>query len=84
MAADSDLESPAGLADVPVSVGYQSGSHYTREVFDESREWVAAHGIFPDGNPGSGEYAQATIGILSLTPRYAHSNGHTGCQLFED
>ncbi len=65
VAADSDLESPAGLADVPVSVGYQSGSHYTREVFDESREWVAAHGIFPDGNPGSGDYAQATIGILS-------------------
>lgn len=34
---------------------------YTREVFDESREWVAAHDIFPDGNLGSGDYNQATI-----------------------
>ena len=37
---------------------------YTREVFDESREWVAAHDIFPDGNLGSGDYDQATIGTL--------------------
>lgn len=37
---------------------------YTREVFDESREWVAAHDIFPDGNLGSGDYGQATIGTL--------------------
>ncbi len=35
---------------------------YTREVFDESREWVAAHDIFPDGNLGSGDYGQATVG----------------------
>ncbi|MDX1404125.1 MAG: hypothetical protein R3192_06295 [Woeseiaceae bacterium] len=34
---------------------------YTREVFDESREWVAAHDIFPDGNLGTGDYRQATI-----------------------
>ena len=38
---------------------------YTREVFDESREWVAAHDIFPDGNLGSGDYGQATIGTLA-------------------
>lgn len=38
---------------------------YTREVFDESREWVAAHDIFPDGNLGSGDYSQATIGTLA-------------------
>jgi len=38
---------------------------YTREVFDESREWVAAHDIFPDGNLGSGDYSQATIGALT-------------------
>ncbi len=37
---------------------------YTREVFDESREWVAAHDIFPDGNLGSGDYSKATIGAL--------------------
>ena len=38
---------------------------YTREVFDESREWVAEHGIFPDGNLGSADYGQATIGTMS-------------------
>ena len=38
---------------------------YTREVFDESREWVAAHDIFPDGNLGSGDYGKATIGALT-------------------
>ena len=37
---------------------------YTREVFDESRECVAAHDIFPDRNLGSGGYGQATIGAL--------------------
>lgn len=34
---------------------------YTRDVFDESRKWVAARDIFPDGNLGSGNYNQATI-----------------------
>ena len=38
---------------------------YTREVFDESREWVAAHDIFPDGNLGSGDYGQATVGTVT-------------------
>ena len=38
---------------------------YTREVFDESREWVAAHDIFLDGNLGSGNYSEATISTLS-------------------
>ena len=149
VAADSLITSPAELANVPISVGYQSGSHYstnqvleqwlkpeeislsfsegllfkrlqmlvdgeipaqraqrdidlrpelythyflkelparfhdrvdtgrmgsgerivfepyTREVFDESREWVAAHDIFPDGNLGSGDYGQATVGTVT-------------------
>ncbi len=38
---------------------------YTREVFDESREWVAAHDIFPDGNLGSGDYGQATVDTVT-------------------
>ena len=38
---------------------------YTRDVFDESREWVASRDIFTDGNLGSGDYSQATIGELS-------------------
>jgi len=34
---------------------------YTREVFDESRKWIAAHDIFPDGDLGSGDYGESTI-----------------------
>ena len=33
---------------------------YTKEVYEESFEWIAAHGIFPDGKMGSGKYEQAT------------------------
>ena len=36
---------------------------YTREVFDESREWIAAHDIFPDGNLGSGDYRNSTVSV---------------------
>jgi hypothetical protein len=28
-----------------------------------ARAWIAAHGIFPDGNMGSGQYEQATLSI---------------------
>ena len=38
---------------------------YTREVFEESRTWVAEHGIFSDGNLGSGDYDRATIGTVA-------------------
>jgi hypothetical protein len=34
---------------------------YTKEVYEEAREWIAAHGIYPDGNLGNGHYEQATI-----------------------
>jgi hypothetical protein len=34
---------------------------YSKEVYDESRKWIAAHGIFPDGNLGTGRYEQATF-----------------------
>jgi hypothetical protein len=36
---------------------------YTREAFAESREWIAAHGIFMPAEMGSGIYDDA---ILSL------------------
>jgi len=36
---------------------------YTREVFDESREWIAAHDIFPDGDLGSGDYRNSTVSV---------------------
>ena len=36
---------------------------YTKEVYEESFEWIAAHGIFPDGKMGSGKYEQATFSL---------------------
>ena len=36
---------------------------YTKATFDQSREWIAAHGIFAPGEMGSGVYEDA---ILSL------------------
>ncbi len=32
---------------------------YTKEVYDEVLEWIASHGIFPDGKMGAGSYEQA-------------------------
>lgn len=34
---------------------------YSKEIFEESREWIASHGIFPDGNLGSDRYEAATL-----------------------
>ncbi|MGA9865949.1 MAG: hypothetical protein WBQ75_05855 [Acetobacteraceae bacterium] len=34
---------------------------YTKEVFDESFRWIAAHGIFPEGQMGSGAYDRAVV-----------------------
>jgi hypothetical protein len=34
---------------------------YTKEVYEESFDWIAAHGIFPEGKMGSGKYEQATL-----------------------
>ena len=36
---------------------------YTKEVYEESFEWIAAHGIFPAGKMGSGAYEQATLSL---------------------
>jgi hypothetical protein len=38
---------------------------YTKEVFDQTFEWIAAHGIFAEGGLGSCRYEQA---ILAPTP----------------
>jgi len=32
---------------------------YTREAFDETLQWIAAHGIFPASDMGSGEYERS-------------------------
>src|SRR6201993_3881233 len=34
---------------------------YTKEVYEESFEWIAAHGIFPEGKMGTGQYERATL-----------------------
>jgi hypothetical protein len=34
---------------------------YTREVFEQSFEWIGQHHIFPDGKMGPGDYDRATI-----------------------
>ena len=36
---------------------------YTKETYEESFEWIAAHGIFADGKMGSGKYEQATLSL---------------------
>jgi len=37
---------------------------YTKEVYTEAREWIAAHGIFPDGNLGGERYEEATVSMM--------------------
>jgi hypothetical protein len=32
---------------------------YTREVYAESFDWIAKHGIFPEGGMGAGNYDEA-------------------------
>jgi ABC-type nitrate/sulfonate/bicarbonate transport system substrate-binding protein len=36
---------------------------YTADVYEESRDWIASHGIFPDGNLGAGRYAEAIVSL---------------------
>jgi hypothetical protein len=32
-------------------------------VFEESFEWIAAHGMFSEGKMGTGKYEQATLSL---------------------
>jgi len=34
---------------------------YTRESFDDSQRWIAAHGIFEDGKVGTGRYEESVV-----------------------
>ena len=36
---------------------------YTKEVFEESFQWIARHGIFPEGEMGSGKYEEAVLSV---------------------
>ncbi|MGH9739708.1 MAG: ABC transporter substrate-binding protein [Candidatus Acidiferrales bacterium] len=38
---------------------------YTREVFEQSFEWIAEHGIFPEGTMGAGKYEEACVSLAS-------------------
>lgn len=37
---------------------------YTKQVFEQSRDWIAGHRIFADGGMGSGHYEQATLSLV--------------------
>jgi len=38
---------------------------YSKQVFEESFDWIAAHKIFADGQMGSGDYDSATISFAT-------------------
>ncbi|WIM13426.1 hypothetical protein [Enhydrobacter sp.] len=38
---------------------------YTKEVYEESFEWIARHEIFAEGRMGSGDYDKATVSFAS-------------------
>jgi hypothetical protein len=39
---------------------------YTRDVFEASRRWIAAHGIFEDGKMGAGRYEDAVVSTTEI------------------
>jgi len=40
---------------------------YTREVFEQSFEWIERHSIFPEGKMGSGDYDRSTISFAAAS-----------------
>jgi hypothetical protein len=38
---------------------------YSKEVFEQSFEWIAQHEIFEAGSMGSGAYDQSVISLVS-------------------
>ncbi len=36
---------------------------YTRQVFEQSFEWIAQHNIFPEGQMGAGNYQAAVVSL---------------------
>jgi len=41
---------------------------YTREVYDQSFEWIARHEIFAEGGMGAGDYDKATVSFATPRP----------------
>jgi hypothetical protein len=38
---------------------------YSREVFEQSFDWIEKHGIFPEGQMGLGDYDKATVSFAA-------------------
>jgi ABC-type nitrate/sulfonate/bicarbonate transport system substrate-binding protein len=38
---------------------------YTKEVFEESFQWIAEHAIFPEGGMGSGKYEESVLSVCA-------------------
>jgi ABC-type nitrate/sulfonate/bicarbonate transport system substrate-binding protein len=38
---------------------------YTKEDFNDAREWMVEHGIFPDGDLGSGNYEKSVVRLVT-------------------
>jgi hypothetical protein len=38
---------------------------FTKDVFEESFEWIAQHGIFPHGQMGAGNYEEAVVSLAA-------------------
>ncbi|HUK06220.1 MAG TPA: hypothetical protein VLV90_14190 [Burkholderiales bacterium] len=38
---------------------------YTRESFEDAQRWIAAHGIFEDGQVGSGRYEESVVSLAA-------------------
>jgi hypothetical protein len=41
---------------------------YSKGAFDESFDWIARHGIFPEGRMGSGSYEEAICALAPAAP----------------
>jgi hypothetical protein len=41
---------------------------YTRQVFEESFEWISQHAIFPEGQMGEGKYQDAVLTLAQPAP----------------
>ena len=39
----------------------QSSGSYSREIFDDSRQWIKERGIFEDGDLGANAFEKAVV-----------------------
>lgn len=39
---------------------------YTRDVFEQSFEWISQHAIFPEGEMGCGDYERAAVSLRAI------------------